>query len=353
MKRGAIIGLGSIGQYHLKAAQDLVEIVAVCDADSRKLTDLGSYARYQDCDELLAKERLDFIDICLPHAYHLPVIEKALERGLDVLCEKPLVSCEDELASLERSAKGAPGKLVVNYSYSYSPQFQKLKEVIDSGAFGAPRYVQLRVDLRHTFWDAPWRSQRTLSGGGVFLDDGIHLCYLARMLAGADPVSVHANIRTVTFEREHVDDYGHALFEFANGCVAEACCTAFQDNRKSFSSRRVECEKAALILPYYSLSPRIEVYGRDGTVQDIPIVNPPITGTDRFHSEFVTSFRELLRDYCAGTFRNPAVLFPECIKDHRMVFAAYKSAAEQGRKHYFSHIGATVSSSPSQTSSPR
>ena len=104
MLRGAIIGLGNVGrEVHLPAwaRRDDVEIVAATDTDpARRQVAAASLAAarwYDSSDELLARERLDFVDICTPPSSHGPLVCRALQRGLHVLCEKPLVVTRDEL----------------------------------------------------------------------------------------------------------------------------------------------------------------------------------------------------------------------------------------------------------------
>ncbi len=98
MLRGAIIGLGNVAlDGHLPgwSARDGVEIVAVTDVQRERQADALARmpgARWFDSAEaLLEHPGLDFVDICTPPSSHAPLIERALTRGLHVLCEKPLV----------------------------------------------------------------------------------------------------------------------------------------------------------------------------------------------------------------------------------------------------------------------
>src|ERR1700752_5205559 len=104
MLRGAIIGLGNVGrEVHMPAwaRRDDVEIVAASDADPARrevAAALLPAARWYDsADELLARERLHLIDICTPPSSHGSLACRALEHGLHVLCEKPLVVRREEL----------------------------------------------------------------------------------------------------------------------------------------------------------------------------------------------------------------------------------------------------------------
>src|SRR5215475_5932460 len=109
--RGALIGLGNVALHgHLpgwRRRRD-VEIVGGTDARPEQRTVLVAHAPgarwYPTAPELLSEASLDFVDICTPPSSHAPLIRSALERGLHVLCEKPLVNDPHDLAPLVRVA---------------------------------------------------------------------------------------------------------------------------------------------------------------------------------------------------------------------------------------------------------
>ncbi len=95
--RVAVIGCGVISSSHLVplSEQENTEIAAVCDikkerADA-KAAEFGCKA-YYDYKEMIDSEQLDSVHVCLPHYLHSTVSIYALQHGLDVLCEKPLIS---------------------------------------------------------------------------------------------------------------------------------------------------------------------------------------------------------------------------------------------------------------------
>src|SRR5262245_63195166 len=97
--RGAILGLGNVAVHaHLPGwrARSDVEIVAATDPAPGRMEMaarvLPGARWYDSAEDLLAAERLDFVDICAPPSSHAGLVAAALDRGLDVLCEKPLVS---------------------------------------------------------------------------------------------------------------------------------------------------------------------------------------------------------------------------------------------------------------------
>src|SRR5216117_1746733 len=118
MLRGAIIGFGNIAiQGHVPAWRRRRDVEIVGAADIRPVqraaleTHLPGTRWYDSSEELLADARLDFVDIATPPSSHAPLIRRALERGLHVLCEKPLVHSLDDLGAL-RALAGRMGRVL-------------------------------------------------------------------------------------------------------------------------------------------------------------------------------------------------------------------------------------------------
>jgi predicted dehydrogenase len=205
MLRGAIIGLGNVavgGHVPGWARRDDVEIVAVTDAD-RARREIGCArlpgARWYDTvDELLTAAPLDFVDVCTPPASHGALVCRALERGLHVLCEKPLVVGADELARIERLARA--GRRVVHtvHNWHHAPIIRRTAELVRQGAIGEPgRVVWQTLRTQPAAAAQPnganWRLDPAL-GGGVLADHGWHVFYLLGDWIKGTPTSVSARL---------------------------------------------------------------------------------------------------------------------------------------------------------------
>ena len=98
--RVAIIGCGFFAQNHLNGWRDLaaegIELVAVCDIDSRKAEaaakTFGVSRFYTDAHALLRKEQIDFVDIVTRMESHLHMVKLAAAHGVDIILQKPLAS---------------------------------------------------------------------------------------------------------------------------------------------------------------------------------------------------------------------------------------------------------------------
>ena len=204
--RGAIIGFGFIAErghlpaYRARAGRD-VEIVAVSDfceqrrAMVREL--LPGAALFEDHRALLAQGGLDFVDICTPPGSHAAAAHAALDRGLHVLCEKPLATSAEAARAMLDHASMARRVIFPCHNYKHAPVVKEVRRIIDSGRIGRVNMVTLNT-LRSTHakgvpqWRPDWRRERALSGGGIAMDHGSHTFYLAFDWLGSYPTAVTA-----------------------------------------------------------------------------------------------------------------------------------------------------------------
>jgi predicted dehydrogenase len=161
MYRAAIIGCGKIGSEfaddprvpgiysHAGAysACDRTELVAICDADSARLSRCGNRwniaARYQNPLDMLRQEEPDIVSICTPDETHARLVSLALQASgvRAVLAEKPLALSVQEARNLTQLADSRGICLAVNYSRRFAPSFRKVREFIKAGRIGAIQKV--------------------------------------------------------------------------------------------------------------------------------------------------------------------------------------------------------------------
>lgn len=192
-----LVGCGRIAQSHLEVLPRLKEaqVTAVCDVDS----DLAACtAEEQGCrnycnlQDMLERETLDAVFVCAPPAHHAEIAITCLERGLHVLCEKPLALNSDESVRMYRAAKRANRVLSLASKFRHMPTMIKAKAQIKAGLIGQPilyfnRFAG-RVDMA-----GRWNSVPSVSGGGVLIDNGTHSVDVARYLLGpVTRVAAHA-----------------------------------------------------------------------------------------------------------------------------------------------------------------
>jgi predicted dehydrogenase len=142
IRRVALIGGGAISRHHLAAWKRLgnaAQVVAVCDPDlvrARAFADeFGIPSVYADAQTLFANESLDLLDIASPRTTHVFWVDAGAERGLDILCQKPLAPSFAEAEALARQTAGR-ARLMVHENWRFRPWYRQLKRWLDSGVVG-------------------------------------------------------------------------------------------------------------------------------------------------------------------------------------------------------------------------
>jgi predicted dehydrogenase len=236
-----MVGLGKMGLSHLAIvrAHPMVDLVAGCDSTQYLNDGLTKYTGlkcYQDYDRLLEQEQLDAVLIATPSRYHAVMVEKALQRGLHVFCEKPFVlDCEDG----QRLVDLAHAKQLVTqvgYHYRFVGAFQEAARIVKSGALGTVHHIRAEaygpVVLRQK--GGTWRSSKS-EGGGALYDYACHAIDLVNFIHQV-PTSVSGVIRQSVFSRD-VDDEVYSTLHFADGSSGQLCVNWSDESYRKMGTR--------------------------------------------------------------------------------------------------------------------
>ena len=169
----AIAGLGSRGRTAYGAIlldmKDRAQVVAIADFDktrceiAQKEHNVKSENVFSSVEEMLSKEKLaDAVLICTQDRDHVRHALMALDKGYDILLEKPVSPDLNELKSLVKKSKETGRKVLVCHVLRYTPFFQTIKKAIDSGRIGKVATVQALENVRywhqaHSFVRGNWR----------------------------------------------------------------------------------------------------------------------------------------------------------------------------------------------------
>ena len=232
MLKGAFIGFGNVAANgHLPGwrAQDDVKIVAATDAaPSRRGAFLAACPHggwYETVDDLLANEELDFVDICAPPGSHAALIERALNVGLHVLCEKPLVTRIEDATRMAGAAARTGRVLHTVHNWLEAPICRKVSALVDEGAIGAVRSVRWRTVRTQPAIAVSadgvtnWRVDPEMAGGGILFDHGWHALYCVVRWAGA-PIGVAAQLERRLFHEHPLEDTASVNVDTAAGVSA-------------------------------------------------------------------------------------------------------------------------------------
>ncbi|MHB1130378.1 MAG: Gfo/Idh/MocA family protein, partial [Ilumatobacteraceae bacterium] len=187
--RVGIAGYGVIGKRRRECVDKnpYLSTVAVCDKKFNEDGVLPDGVRYSRTYDALFDSNLDAILVCMSNDMAAEITIAALQHGLHVFCEKPPARNMDELRQiLETEEKHPQLKLMFGFNHRYHDSIQEALQLIRSGEMGAiinMRGVYGKSKLV-TFDQADWRAKRDMAGGGVLLDQGIHMVDLMRLFAG-------------------------------------------------------------------------------------------------------------------------------------------------------------------------
>jgi predicted dehydrogenase len=220
--RVGIIGCGGISRSHVEGYEAAgAEIIALTDVSpeaAKKLSqELGGVATYGDCRQLIDGGKPDVISICSPPVAHEEAAVYALERGVHVLCEKPMAFDVSSAHRMRDAAKKSQALLMPAFRHRFLPAIVALKEVVSSGGIGD-------VVLFNNIFCGPafdmekmWFTKKAIAGGGSLLDTNSHSVDLFRFIIGeiVDQKAVmHRHFKTTD-----VEDAGILVVKAANGAV--------------------------------------------------------------------------------------------------------------------------------------
>jgi len=213
--RVAGVGAGYFSQFHLQGWRALpeVELVGWSDKDLSKVKGVPGF---RSVEELLDKTKPDLVDIVTPPETHLELARAVAERGLPVICQKPLAPTYAEAVALVDEG----GQLVVHENFRWQPWYREAKRLIDAGMLGALHCVAFRL--------RPGDGQ----GPRAYLDRQPYFQTMARLLVHETAIhwidtfrflmgeitAVYASLRRMNPVIAG-EDAGYIVFEFAGGAT--------------------------------------------------------------------------------------------------------------------------------------
>jgi predicted dehydrogenase len=247
--RVGIAGYGVVGKRrheHMDLNPNFIT-VAVCDQKFSKSNSpalkIPCYASYQ---ELLDQEDIDVFFVCLTNDVAANATIQALGKNLHVFCEKPPGKDLADILKVIEVEKNKPAlKLKYGFNHRYHKSVQETLRIIHSGELGEI------INLRGVYgksaiinFESDWRTKREIAGGGILLDQGIHMLDLLRLFAGefSQVMSIVKN----SYWNHDVEDNAYALMQTDDGKVAILHSSATQWRHRF--SLEIALEQGALVL---------------------------------------------------------------------------------------------------------
>jgi D-apiose dehydrogenase len=328
--RGGLIGCGFFSFNHLHGWRDIegASIVALCDRDPARLAlagdQFGIARRYADAAQMLADEKLDFVDVATTVASHRPLVELAARHGVAAICQKPFALSMADARAMVQACGAAGVPLMVHENFRWQSPIQALHARIDSGAIGKPFWG--RVSFRSAY--DVFGGQPYLAKGERFIieDLGIHILDIARFLFG-DVARLTARIARVN-PAIRGEDVATMLLDHQSGLSSIVDCSyATRLAVEPFPETLVEIDGAEGSIRL-SQGYGMQVTGKHGSeMHDVsPRLLPWATRPWHNIQESVQAIQQHWVD-CLREGRDPETSGRDNLKTLALVEAAYLSAS--------------------------
>ena len=219
--RVGVIGYGRVGRRRadLVRAHPGLALVAVAEPNAEGGTLVSDCAVYRDGEELL-RHNLDAVFVCTPNAATTDLVSRALEAGRHVFAEKPpgrRVADVERMREVEARCPGLTLKFGFNHREHDSVRLSRA--MVESGELGRLMWMRgIYGKAGGPGYERDWRTDPEVAGGGILLDQGIHMLDLFRLFAG-DFSEVKSFVGQ-SFWRVGLEDNAFALLSAENGAVA-------------------------------------------------------------------------------------------------------------------------------------
>ncbi len=190
MLKVAIVGFGVVGKRRYACIKNIsnVDVVSICDNRAEMLSyRLEGVQLYSSYTDILENEKIDAVFVCLSNDMLAEASEAFLRKGIHVFCEKPPARNTKELQKVLTVEKDNPNlKLMYGFNHRYHESVRDALEIIRGESLG--KVINARgiygKSCLITYNQTEWRTSRELAGGGVLLDQGIHMVDLMRLFCG-------------------------------------------------------------------------------------------------------------------------------------------------------------------------
>ena len=249
--RVGIIGYGVVGKTRhdsiLKNTSFLVTSISENNLQARKKIP-ENIEVFEDYKSLIENANVDVVFISLPNKFAANATVLSLKKGLHVFCEKPPAKTLSELEEVFLVSKQYPDlKLMYGFNHRFHHSVEQAKLIIQDNSLG--RLINMRgvygKSQMISFNQTDWRTRREESGGGILLDQGIHMLDLMRYLSGEDFSEIFSFIDNA-FWNFDVEDNAYVLMKSKTGVVAQLHSSATQ--WRHLFNLEITMEQGSLVL---------------------------------------------------------------------------------------------------------
>jgi predicted dehydrogenase len=325
----AIIGCGRIAPRHAQAIESIpgAKLVAACDIVPHRVANFVEKhggAAYADHFEMLKRDDIDIVNVCVPSGLHAQIGQDAARAGKNVLVEKPIALSVEDAEALIHTCDSQGVVLGVVLQNRFNPPMRDLRQAVDYGKIG--KLLLASVTVRwfrpQSYYEDGWHGTWSMDGGAL-MNQSIHHIDALQWLMG-EPYSVFAYTATLAHRME-AEDAGVAILRFKNGGLGrvEGSTITYPENLEG--SIALFGEKGSVKVGGTALNRKVfwKVEGELEQEREILMheeIDPP-TVYGYGHREQILEMINAVKEK-----RPPSTSGLEALKSLRLVLAMYESA---------------------------
>lgn len=223
--RVALIGCGCIGAAHMDDIHDKTDITVECVCDTNEQRARDFYAKYHACryetdwKRIVSSESVDIVIIATYPSSHLEIVEECIKHGKHAICEKPIAADIENGERFVRLVKENPQcKILVGHILRHHKTYQKVAQMIQSGAIGKP--IIMRMAQNHHTMD--WQKYlRLICETSPIIDCGVHYLDVMRWFTGSEIADISGiGLKTETDVPDGKYNYGLITVRMSDGSIA-------------------------------------------------------------------------------------------------------------------------------------
>ena len=244
MYKVGIIGYGKMGQirHQVISAFEDVKVQSIYDPE---IVDT-EIEKAQNSDQIIENPEIDAVFTCTPNYLNKPLTIQSLKAGKHVFCEKPPGFTAKDIEEIRAVEKESGKVLMYGFNHRHHASIKYMKKLVDDKEFGKILWMRGRYgkSVDETFYDN-WRAKKELAGGGILIDQGIHMLDLFLHLGGNFD-NVHASVSNLYWNLNVEDNVFATLENTKTGLAASLHSTMTQ--WRHLVSLEVFLEKGYLVL---------------------------------------------------------------------------------------------------------
>ena len=244
MYKVGIIGYGKMGQirHQVISAFEDVQVQSIYDPE---IVDT-EIEKAQNSDQIIENPEIDAVFTCTPNYLNKPLTIQSLKAGKHVFCEKPPGFTAKDIEEIRAVEKESGKVLMYGFNHRHHASIKYMKKLVDDKEFGKILWMRGRYgkSVDETFYDN-WRAKKELAGGGILIDQGIHMLDLFLHLGGNFD-NVHASVSNLYWNLSVEDNVFATLENTKTGLTASLHSTMTQ--WRHLVSLEVFLEKGYLVL---------------------------------------------------------------------------------------------------------